>query len=134
MKKIVCCLLIVWLVLLSGGVNAHEHAADHHSYEATHPHNHSDGEHAAINDISTLGDIVKIDAAPAETLSQAHSGHCHNHNHVTGLPLDSGTVAVANPPTPVPVSRHQWTSGPNTSNIDRPKWTVTTPTVVSLLS
>lgn len=125
---------------MSGGANAHMHSVDHHWHEAhsahDHDHNHDHGEAAKVIAGATtmLADSSMLDANNAETLTQAHYSHGHSHHHAAGLPASCDMLAAVDPPSIKPVSRLPIVSSAIANNIERPKWPVTMPAVVSLLS
>jgi hypothetical protein len=121
---------------MSGGANAHMHSVDHHSHEAHSAHNH-DHDHAAnviAHAASIEADSSRLDANNTETLTQAHYSHGHSHHHAAGLPASCDLLAAVDPPNLKPVSYLPIVSSAITNNIERPKWSATTPAVVSLLS
>jgi len=133
---------MVWMALMSGGANAHMHSVDHHWHEAhsahdhDHNHNHDHGDAAKVIAGATtmLADSSMLDANNAETLTQAHYSHGHSHHHAAGLPASCDMLAAVAPPSIKPVSCLPIVSSAIANNIERPKWPVTTPAVVSLLS
>lgn len=131
-KKFMCCLLIVWMTLVAGGANALAHSVDHHAHDAFHAHDH--GSLATASESTTSQDVLAFNADYSEKLSQHHSGHCHTHHHVAGLPSCHGMLAVADLPNLAPVFSQRMACIAVANNIERPKWAVTTPAVVSLLS
>jgi hypothetical protein len=123
---------------MSGGANAHMHSVDHHSHEAHGAHDHDHDHDRAANVIadaaSIEADSSRLDANNTETLTQAHYSHGHSHHHAAGLPASCDLLAAVDPPSLKPVSRLPIVSSVVDNNIERPKWPVTTPSVVSLLS
>lgn len=129
-KKIVCYLLIVWLTLMSGGANAH--ATQDAAHKATHAHDHashSESIQPAANDIPAA-QAAKPEATHADVCSQSHCGH----SHAAGLVAPHTAFVKSGATNCGPTSSAQWASSALPSSIDRPKWLLTTPTVVSLLS
>lgn len=129
---------------MSGGANAHMFSVDHHLHDnhsvAFNDHDH-DHDHAAnvtvevmADATSTLVDGSKLDANNTETLSQAHYSHGHSHHHAAGLPASCDLQACVEPPSLKPVAYMPIFISTMTTNIERPKWLVTAPAVVSLLS
>ena len=125
-KKLVYCLLTMWLVLLSAGANAHvalqaAPAAAHSQYHASLTTQH----HVAAAD-----GIAAVDVKHADTCSHSHCGH----GYATGIAAGLYAWVKNNDPTDAPATRVSWLSSAVTDNIERPKWPVITPAVVSLLS
>ena len=138
-KNLVCYLLIAGTALISGGANAHMLSVDHHSHEVSsasdHEHNgHSHEEKFTAESSNTLADSFKLDANNSETLTQAHYSHGHSHHHASGLPASCDLLAAIEPQSLKPISYLPFVSSAISNNIERPKWLVTTPPVVSLLS
>ena len=133
-KKLTCYLLIVWLALMSGGVNAHAHSFEHHSHEAHNTHDHETNSQAMTDEANTLAEPSRLDNNNIENLTQAHYNQGHSHHHATGLPSSCDVLTEADPPSLKPVFYLALSSSAITNNIERPKWNVTTPAVVSLLS
>ena len=131
-KKFVCYLLIVWMTLVAGGANALAHSADHHAHDALHAHDHSSL--ATSVESITSQDDFELGADYPEKSSQHPSSHCHTHHQVAGLPSCHGMLPVADLPNCAPAFSQRLVSIAFANNIDRPKWAVTTPAVVSLLS
>lgn len=131
-RRFICYFLIAWLGLLSSGAHAladATHEASHASsrglaVQAAHDHS---GEQAT----ATVTD-KKADAASGEHQAEA-CGHSHcGHGHTTGMlptvhtPVNGATRDAALSP------QKRWTSGGLPHNIERPKWSFTTPAVVNL--
>lgn len=123
---------------MSGGANAHMYSVDHHLHDrhsvAFHDHDHDHAPEAEANATSTLADGSKLDANNTEILTQAHYGHGHSHNHAAGLPASCDLHASVESPSVKPVAYLPIVISAINNNIERPKWLVTTPAVVSLLS
>ena len=125
-KKLVYCLLIMWLALLSVGANAH--VAIQTAPAAAHSHDHASlttQHHAAAAD-----GIAEVDPKHADTCSHSHCGH----GYATAIAASLYSWVKNNAPTSAPATRVNWLSSAVTDNIERPKWHRTTPAVVSLLS
>ena len=125
-KKLVCCLLIMWMALLSLGANAH--AAIQTAPAAAHSHDHAlltTQHHEAEAD-----SLAAVDAKHADTCSHSHCGH----GYATGIAAGLYAWVKKNATTTAPATRVSWLSSAVTDNIERPKWPVITPAVVSLLS
>ena len=125
-KKLVYCLLIMWLVLLSAGANAHvalqtAPAAAHSQYHASLTTQHH---------VAAAEGIAAVDVKHADTCSHSHCGH----GYATGIAAGLYAWVKNNDPTTAPATRVSWLSSAVTDNIERPKWHRTTPAVVSLLS
>lgn len=138
-KNLVCYLLIAGTALISGGANAHMLSVDHHSHEVSsasdHDHNdHGHEEKFTAESSDTLADSSKLDANNSETLTHAHYSHGHSHHHASGLPASCDLLAAIEPQSLKPISYLPFVSSAISNNIERPKWLVTTPPVVSLLS
>jgi hypothetical protein len=130
-KKIICHLLIVWLVLMSGGSHAHASGDAAHGTGYAHDHSaHKTQNHAAVIDSLTAADVAPADAAPADPCNQSHCGH----GHTTAVPTQHSTHGRTAAGSVTPQSVASWATGYITSNIERPKWPVTTPAVVNRLS
>lgn len=132
--RYICHFLIVWMTLLAGGA----HALADARHEASHvpvtavvmPTEHaSTDRHAAANEAQAATDLeVSQDKAQSETCSHSHCGH----GHATGmLPALQTSLPAAG--RDMALSRHaRWSSSIFTTNIERPKWSLTTPAVVNL--
>ena len=125
-KKLVYCLLTMWLVLLSAGANAHvalqtAPAAAHSQYHASLTTQHH---------VAAAEGIAAVDVKHADTCSHSHCGH----GYATPIAAVLYAWVKNNDPTTAPVTRVNWLSSAVTDNIERPKWHRTTPAVVSLLS
>lgn len=121
-----CHLLIVWLVLMSGG--SHAHATSDAAHGTGHAHDHS--AHLTQNQAAAIDAVTAADAAPAEACNQSHCGH----SHTTGVLTQHATSIKTDGLSCAPKFRDSWASSLITSNIERPKWSVTTPAVVNRLS
>jgi hypothetical protein len=123
-KKLICHLLIVCLALMSGAVAAHA------TYEAAHDLGHAVA-HAHVGEIGDAGSdqASHADADHPDTCNQSHCGHGHN----TGLFTTFKACPKAQAASNAPLARNIWASSTIHNNIERPKWQVTTPAVVSLL-
>lgn len=132
-KKIMCCLLVVWLALFSGGANAHPAQDAVHDSSAMHNHAaHSMQIPVVAGNSASAASAADTapDANHAEVCSQSHCGHGHS----AGLLTPHNAFVKVRETRCVPASPVQWSSSPIASNIDRPKCLLTTSTVVSLLS
>ena len=117
---------MAWLAVMSGAATAHATA------EAAHPssHTHDHAPHAAEHDAFPTEEAAANDASHVDTCQQGHCGH----GHTTGVLAANRAFNQADALTAAPSSHASWVSSPITANIERPKWLVTTPAVVSLLS
>ena len=125
-KKLVYCLLIMWLALLSAGAMAH--VAIQTAPAAAHAH-----DHASLTTqyhVAAAEGIAAVDAKHADTCSHSHCGH----GYATAIAAGLYAWVKNNDPTTAPATRLSWLSSAVTDNIERPKWHRTTPAVVSLLS
>ena len=125
-KKLVCCLLIMWMALLSLGANAH--AAIQTAPAAAHAHDHASL--TTQHHVAAAEGIAAVDVKHADTCSHSHCGH----GYATGIAAGLYAWVKNNDPTAAPATRVSWLSSAVTDNIERPKWHRTTPDVVSLLS
>lgn len=125
-KKIMCYLLMVWLALVSVGANAHASIGAAHATWHTHAHTTQKTQHHA----AAVPQALSTDTSHADTCNHSHCGH----GHAAGMLGHQGTSVETDATAALPVSHANWASGPISSNIERPKWSVTTPAVVSLLS
>jgi hypothetical protein len=125
-KKVICHLLILWLVLVSGG--SYAHATGEAAHETDYAHDHS--AHKTQNQAAAVDSLTASDAAPADACNQSHCGHGHTTVVPTQHSAHGKTAAVSLTPQFVT----SWATSHITSNIERPKWPVTTPAVVNHLS
>ena len=125
-KKLVYCLLIMWLALLSAGANAH--VAIQTAPAAAHAHDHASL--TTQHHVAAAEGIAVVGVKHADTCSHSHCGH----GYATGIAAGFYAWVKNNDPTIAPVTRVNWLSSAVTDNIERPKWHRTTPAVVSLLS
>ena len=148
-KEITCYLLIFWLTLMSGGVNAHVHASEHHSHHVNQAHDdhlghdhHLDrdqeidsvsGSTTASSEFAPGGDDLQTSVDSAEKLNQAHFSHGHNHSHCAYMPTSRDAIAVIDVPGFTSFSCQPWVCKTIVNNIERPKWLFTTHAVVNLL-
>lgn len=125
-KKIVCYLLISWLVLIAGGANAHGISDTARVAE------HSAHMHAVNTDAATL---VALDSthAGADSTDHCNQSHC-GHSHGAATPTSPVTHLKVSSRTHAPNTISRWASAAIADSIERPKWPVTTSAVVSLLS
>jgi hypothetical protein len=132
-KKLICYFLIVWMALFAGGANAHGISnLAHGSEHAGHGHDTS-VDQSFEPSIDVAADRVNADRASVDidnTCSQSHCGHGHS----TGLLMLPSAWMKMDATADGPLSSRCWASAAITDNIERPKWQVTTPAVVSLLS
>ena len=125
-KTVICNLLMVWLTLMSVGANAHptNDAAQKTFY--THEHSaEKQQHHVAAFDTASL-----VEVSHTDTCSHSHCGH----SHAAGLLGQESASGKTDTATKVPDDRTSWATGHIVNNIERPKWPVTTPAVVNLLS
>lgn len=132
MVRCICYFLIVWLGLLSSGVHAvadATHEVGHASgrgFIAQAAHDHSAGQATAETAAPEANSAA--DDCPAEACSHSHCGH----GHATGL-LAAVHTAMSDAPRNAALStQKRWASGGLPHNIERPKWSFTTPAVVNL--
>ena len=125
-KKMMCHLLIVWLTLMSVGANAHVTSDAAHEVLYT----QDQAVHETQNHTTIFDAVTTADSSHADICNQSHCGH----GHTAGMLTRHGTCVKTDTVTTVPTSRASWASSTITSNIERPKWPVTTPAVVNLLS
>ena len=132
--RFICHFLIVWLTLLAGGAHAladARHEASHAPVTAAAVMTESadtDPSAAAQQAPGATELEVSHDKAQSENCSQSHCGHVHAIDMLptlqTSLPAASRDVALI---------RHvRWSSSRFATNIERPKWSRTTPAVVNL--
>ena len=128
-KKLICHFLIVWMALFAGGANAHgisdlAHGAEHAG------HAHSTSVDASIEVSADRANADRASADIVKTCSQSHCGHGHS----TGMLMLPSACIKMDPVADAPLSSNRWASAAIADNIERPKWLLTTPAVVSLLS
>jgi len=129
-KNLVLYYLIFWLALMSGGANAYattdaDHLAPHaHDLVSQDQHDHKTMPEVAIQAPTTQ------DADCNDCCSQAHCEKCH----ATYLLTPHGTRFITDRLNTAPRFHLSSASSAITANIERPKWSYTTPAVVSLLS
>jgi hypothetical protein len=121
-KKMACYLLLAWLTLMSGGAYAH----------ALHAHDQP----APVSQSQMQTPSLVLNSAPEAHISQVDScNHTHcGHGHAVGMLTAQNTNPKTDAKTAPPSSRASWVSSLIASNIERPKWLLTTPAVVSLLN
>lgn len=124
-KRLVCHFLIVWLALLSGG--AHAHAAADAAQEVGHIAAHAIEAQLAAADGSATS-IAAHEHSHSESCSLSHCGHGHATGMLASAELRLSAAGVG-APLPTPPS---WASREQPNNIERPKWSFTTPAVVNL--
>lgn len=122
-KKILCQLLIGWLALVSSGV--HALTLNDAAHEAA--HSQCQGEQVSLNQTAELDTVTKSEDTHSDTCIHVNCGHAS----ALLAPLGASTSAEAL--TAVPVFHRRWFSNALSSNIERPKWVLTTPAVVSRL-
>lgn len=122
MRKIVCNLLIVWLVLMSGSVAAHA------TIEAAHDVGHA-ATHALAQDAGS-DETSHTNADHPDTCNQSHCNYAQNPGLFASLKTCPKTEATSNAPR----ASNIWASSALRNNIERPKWPHATPAVVSLLT
>ena len=125
-KKTVCYLLMMWLALISGVANAHATADVAHAVS----HSHDDGLPAPQSQTIDIDAGTTGDSDHADHCNQSHCGH----GQISGLVAPYSTSFKIDVLTCAPTSPTSWASSLMTTNIERPKWPVITPAVVSLLS
>lgn len=128
-KKLICHFLIVWMALFAGGANAHgisdlAHGAEHAG------HAHSTSVDASIEVSADRANADRASADIVKTCSQSHCGHGHS----TGMLMLPSACIKMDAVADAPLSSNRWASAAIADNIERPKWLLTTPAVVSLLS
>ena len=129
MKKILCQLFIVWLTLLSLCASAHATTEALHKALYTHEQSDQDSHQLAAAGDATISAVPATDAGHADSCNPNHCGH----GHTAGVATGHGNRFKADAQSALPKSRESWVGSPVTSNIERPKWPVTTPAVVNLL-
>jgi hypothetical protein len=129
-KRLMFFFLIVWLAFMSGGANAHtttnaEHLAVHaHDLVSQDRHKHKPQAEVVIQAPTTQ------DADCTDCCSQVHCEKCH----ATYLLTPHSSIFNTNRLNTAPRFHLSSASSAVTANIERPKWSYTTPAVVSLLS
>lgn len=124
-KHFICHFLIVWLALLSGG--AYAHAAADAAQELGHIAAHAVEVQLAVAD-GTEARSAENDHGHSEGCSQSHCGHGHTTGMLTTANLrfsDATSSAALLAPT-------FWASREQPNSIERPKWSITTLSVVNL--
>lgn len=125
-KTVICNLLIVWLTFMTVGANAH--ATNDAAHETLYTHDHFSKEKQ--NNVAAFDAASSVEVSHADTCNHSHCGH----SHAAGLLTRDGSCGNTNTATKAPSSRTSWASSHIDNNIERPKWPVTTPAVVNLLS
>ena len=125
-KTIICNSLIVWLTFMSVGANAH--ATSDAAHETLYTHDHFAEEKQ--NNLVAFDVASSPEASHADNCNHSHCGH----GHAAGLLTRDGPSANLNTAIKLQTSRTSWATSHIDNNIERPKWPVTTPAVVSLLS
>ena len=130
-------LLMAVFVLMSGGANAHG-TADTVAVVAAHHHSHSQNDHHAFQNASNDANHPASAASTGEVVASSHTDICSHthcgHSHAAGVVAAQSTSMTAGATAFVPRLGVSWASSAITDNIERPKWQITTPAVVSLLS
>lgn len=103
-------------------------AAAHATVEATHDAGHAVA-HALAHDAGS-DETSHTDADHPDTCNQSHCGYGHNPGLFAALKACPKTEAASI----APPASNIWASSGIHNNIERPKWIVTTPAVVSLLT
>lgn len=139
-----CCLLIVWLALVSVGANAHTTSDAAHEAFCTHdmpqqpttPAQHmqasqvNQASQATENHVVVLDTVTTGDASHADICNQSQCGHGQTAGMLTRSDRGINPGAAAR----LSASCTPWASSLLASTIERPKWAVTTHAVVNLLS
>ena len=132
--RFICHFLIVWLTLLSGGAHAiadARHEASHGAVvvTATEAADYTVGVAAtAMRAVESTTLDATTEQAHPETCGDSHCGH----GHATGM-LATVHTCPANATRDVVLTlQGPWASGDLPPNIERPKWSFTTPAVVNL--
>jgi hypothetical protein len=123
-KKIVPYMLMLWLALMSVGASAHASLGAAHATWHTPGYTTQQTQHHA----AAVPTVLATDTTHTDACNHSHCGH----GHAAGMLAPHGTSVETDATTALPVSHENWASGPISSNIERPKWPVTTPVVVSL--
>lgn len=128
-KNLICHFLIVWMALFAGGVNAHGISDSAHGAE------HAGHAHSTTVDssVEVSADPANADRASADIVKTCSQSHC-GHGHSTGMLMLPSTCIRMDAVTDAPLSSSRWASAAIADNIERPKWPLATPAVVSLLS
>jgi hypothetical protein len=121
-KKLICSLLIGWLVLMAVGVNAHGVSDLAHEIE------HSGHLHAPSASASADADTDRASADPVKACSQSHC----DHGHSIGLLIQPSNHHKLDAISDAPKTSRHWASANVSDTIERPKWISTTPAVVNL--
>lgn len=132
--RFICHFLVVWLTLLSGGAHAIADARHDETHAgvvvaATQAGHASVGVTAiTANDIESTDLGPCLDTAPSETCHHSHCGH----GHTTGI-IPTAHISLTDASRDVGLAQQRpWVSGEFSPNIERPKWSHTTPAVVNL--
>ena len=125
-KTVICNLLMVWLTLMSVGANAH--ATDDAAHKTFYTHDHSAQEKQ--HHVAALDTASSVEVSHTDTCNHSHCGH----SHAAGLLGQESASGKTDTVTKVPADRASWATSHIVNNIERPKWPVTTPAVVNLLS
>ena len=128
MKRLVCYLLIVWLTVMSGGASAS--AIGKVDQSTAYTHDHAAPEVHSNSNSAAPDPFAAADCGHSDACNHSHCGH----HHAAGLLTRHGSAIKENIPSNAPTSTTSWASSGITSNIERPKWILTTPAVVNLLS
>ena len=125
-KKFICSLLMVWLTFMS--LDASAHATNDAAHETLYTHDHSSQK--LQDQVAAFDAASSAEASHADTCSHSHCGH----SHVTGMLTRGDSYEDTDAQSQATSSRTSWASSHIANDIERPKWPVTTPAVVSLLS
>ena len=129
-KRLICTFFIAWLALLSVGSQAYTTA------DAAHELSHLSVLETGGADVAESVNIAKAKADPAhghDHFDTCGLSHC-SHAHTTGVP-NTHHAGLADAGSTAPLATLQpWDSRERPDSIERPKWVLTTPAVVNLLT
>ena len=140
-KNFIGNLLIVWLAFMASGVSAYAHARTHaHSahtthhavHETSHTHMHSH-QHAAQDQHDHVDALDAADSEQASQTEQCDQSHC-GHSYSIGMLMGHGTCLSIGASANMQSRPLSWAASHIAHDIERPKWPITTPAVVNLVS
>ena len=132
-RKLFYGLMFTLLALMSAGASAHAGHAAHgrvHSADGKVAYAHQSATQEKQSHTLVYGVASKAETSHVDTCDHSHCGHAQ----VAGLLARDGSDWNIDTASNAPTQHTSWATSHVTNNIERPKWPVTTPAVVSLLS
>ena len=125
-KTLICIVALIWLTFMSAG--AHAHAANHTAHKAEYTNIHASQKNQ--NDAAAFDAPTSAEVSHFDTCNHSHCGH----GHLAGPIAQDRSCGNTDTTISAPSARTNWATIHIANNIERPKWPVTTPAVVNLLS